>query len=555
MHHSSAIVNVAARLSDRARERPQQIAIAAPRRGMPLDRRASYNTLSFLELDQRTDRIARGLRSMGVERGTRLALFVPPSIDFVSLVFGLFKAGAVPVLIDPGMGRGNLLACLDEAQPQGFVGIPIVHAVRVVLRRRYARAQLNVTVGRRWFWGGTTLEQLIGGPWTGAELATTQANDPAAIIFTSGSTGPPKPVLYRHGNFDRQVVELRDQYRVAAGEIDLPAFPLFGLFNAAMGVTTVLPDMDPTRPARARPANIIAALNAWQVTQAFASPAVWSRVGPYCLERGIRLPSLRRVLSAGAPIDPRLLEAMQSCIADDGEIHTPYGATEALPVSTIGSREVIAETQHAWRLGRGTCVGRRFPGVDWRVIAIEDQPIATIDQARELPTGEIGELIVRGPVVTTYYERPEANKLAKIDDPHAADGPTFWHRMGDVGYFDEQQRFWFCGRKAHRVITAAGTLFTDPVEGIINQHADILRSALVGVGPRGSQQPVVIVELRRPRRDRAALIDELRQLAAQHEPARSIEHFLIHGPLPVDVRHNAKINREKLAVWAQHRLG
>jgi acyl-CoA synthetase (AMP-forming)/AMP-acid ligase II len=242
---------------------------------------------------------------------------------------------------------------------------------------------------------------------------------------------------------------------------------------------------------------------------------------------------------------------MRSCLGDGGEIHTPYGATEALPVSTIAAGEVLAETQHAWRAGRGTCVGRRFPGIEWRIIAITDEPIATSDDVRDVPRGEIGELIVCGPVVTTYYERPEANAAAKIADPAG-----FWHRMGDVGYFDEHDRFWFCGRKAHRVITVDGTLFTDPVEGVMNQHPDVFRSALVGIGPQGQHRPVVVVELgpgRSPPAD--ALFAELRQLAASNQVTERIQDFLIHPSFPVDVRHNAKIFREKLAVWAATQIG
>src|SRR6185436_12637292 len=162
--------------------------------------------------------------------------------------------------IDPGMGRKHLLRCLDEVRPEGFVAIPLVQAVRAMSGRRYSQAVFNVTVGRRLFWNGVTIEELRGPDWTGPEMAATTADDPAAIIFTSGSTGPPKGVLYRHGNFDRQVTEIRDFYGIQPGEIDVPCFPLFGLYNAAMGVTSVIPAMDFSRPARVNPQNIISAV-------------------------------------------------------------------------------------------------------------------------------------------------------------------------------------------------------------------------------------------------------------------------------------------------------
>jgi acyl-CoA synthetase (AMP-forming)/AMP-acid ligase II len=468
----------------------------------------------------------------------------------------MFKAGVVSVLIDPGMGRRNLVRCLAESEPEGFVGIPLAQAVRAVLRHRFPKAVHNVTVGRRWFWGGKTLAQLRRRKLSeGFQPAATKADDPAAIIFTTGSTGPPKGVLYRHGNFNRQADEIRDFYSIQPGEIDLPGFPLFALFNCAMGVSTVIPDMDPTRPARVDPQNIVEAVCDWSVTQAFGSPALWNVVGRYCEASKIVLPTLRRVLSAGAPVPPHVLARMKAAIPADGEIHTPYGATEALPVASISASQVLGETAAKSATGAGTCVGRRFPGIDWRVIRITDDPIVTIDEAEALPPGQIGELIVRGPVVTSeYVTRTENNALHKT-----ADGDTFWHRMGDVGYLDEQDRFWFCGRKSHRVITARGTLFTIPCEAIFNEHPWVYRSALVGVGQPPDQRPVIIVEPwpeHRPKSsaDARQLLAELRDMGRQHSHTAGITDFMLHESLPVDIRHNAKIFREKLAAWAVRRL-
>ena len=89
-----------------------------------------------------------------------MALLVHPGIDFIALVFALFKAGLVIVLIDPGMGKKNLVRCLEESRPDGFVAVSLAQAVRTLLWRRFPQARLNVTVGRRWFWGGATLSQL-----------------------------------------------------------------------------------------------------------------------------------------------------------------------------------------------------------------------------------------------------------------------------------------------------------------------------------------------------------------------------------------------------------
>lgn len=512
-----------------------------------------YETLTFRELDEDSDRIALGLQRMGVEPGTRLALMVPQSIEFVSLVFAMFKTGAVQILIDPGMGRSNMIHCLESAEPEGFIAIPKAHAVRVLLRHRFKAARFNVTLGRRWFWGGPTLAQFRR--LDPAEFVPTDTlpDDPAAIIFTTGSTGPPKGVLYSHLNFTKQAEEIQTFYDIQPGEIDLPGFPLFALFNAAMGVSTVIPDMDPTRPAEVDPENILEAAKDWQVTQAFGSPALWNTVGRYCEEKDKRLPSIRRVLSAGAPVPPHVLKRLKQVIHPDGEIHTPYGATEALPVASNSATCVLGETAAMTAQGRGTCVGHRFPGIRWKIIGISDEPIESIEQATCLKRGEIGELIVQGAVVTErYVTGVNANPLHKIKD-----GDAFWHRMGDVGYFDEQERFWFCGRKTHRVRTSAGVMYTIPCEAIINTHPSVYRSALVGVGTEGQEKPVIIVEPWKehyPHDNEDQLVTELKQLGSAHKLTESIEHYLIRESLPVDIRHNAKIFREQLAPWADQVL-
>ncbi|MBU4398711.1 MAG: AMP-binding protein [Planctomycetes bacterium] len=552
---SDATHNVAGRLSAMARLRPDAVAVAEPS-GRDAQGRRRYRQVTFQQLDLDSRRIAQGLRTMGVVPGTRLALLVRPGIDFVSLVFALFKSGAVAILIDPGMGRRSLIGCLAEAEPEGFVAIPAVHAVRKIIQRRFPKARLNVTVGRRWFWGGTTLAALRKLPSGGNQLTQVGGDDPAAIIFTTGSTGPPKGVLFSHANFDSQVGQIRELYDIRPGEIDVPCFPLFGLFNCAMGVTAVIPDMDPSRPARVDPANIIEAVRDWNATQAFGSPAVWDRVGRYCEARSEKMPTLRRVLSAGAPIPAEVLRRMMNCIHQEGNVYTPYGATESLPVASISAAEVLAETAEQTRRGAGVCVGRRFPRVRWKVIRVVDGPIHSLDEIEELPPGEIGELIVQGPMVTRrYVTRTESNAAAKI-----VDGADVWHRMGDSGYLDERGRFWFCGRVAHRVLTADGPMYPVRCEAIFNQHPKIRRSALVGVGPAGRQRPVIVLEPHaehapKGKEEREALLEEIRRLGAANPLTDRIADFLPHPAFPVDIRHNAKIFREKLAVWAEKRLG
>jgi olefin beta-lactone synthetase len=223
-------------------------------------------------------------------------------------------------------------------------------------------------------------------------------------------------------------------------------------------------------------------------------------------------------------------------------------------VASIGSGEVLGETRHATDQGKGVCVGRPVAGIDARIIQIHDAPIPTWSDDLLVPDGEIGEIVVAGPVVTrTYYHRPSATSLGKIADPARQ---TFFHRMGDLGYRDDQGRLWFCGRKSHRVILDEETLFTIPCESIFNAHPEVARSALVGVKRNGQIVPLICVEpLRWMRRsERKRLARELLERGAAFPHTWRIKTILFHRSFPVDIRHNAKIFREKLAVWASRRM-
>jgi len=548
---TNRLCNIADRLRTAAGMWPHQRCVVFPesrdRRG-----RVAYTHLTFAQLDQETSDLAAGLQQLGVTPEHKLVLMVRPGIEFIALTFAVFKTGATVVLIDPGMGRKRIFDCLDEIEPDGFIALPIIHAIRKLRRGRYPKARFNVSAGTKREWGGIPYLELMKQGRNRFQPVETKATDRAAIIFTSGSTGPPKGVVYEHGMFDAQVDLLQQQYQIQPEEIDLPGFPLFALFNLAMGVTTVIPDMDPTRPAEVNPLRIIEAIENQGITQAYGSPALWNRVGRYCVEKNIQLPSLKRMLSAGAPVPVHvLLKMTQSCAERDAEMFTPYGATEALPVCSISASQVLDETAALTAQGRGTCVGTPFPQVNVAVIEPQPGPIANFADTVRCAAGTIGEIIVSSPSATReYYERPEATAQAKIPD-----GDRFWHRMGDMGYIDDEGRLWFCGRKAHIVTTAAGPMYPVCCEPIFNQHTSIYRSALVGIGPAGQQEPVLIAEPESGQfppsaADRQRLIQELRELGRANPLTESITKFLFHRSLPVDRRHNVKIHREELAVWA-----
>jgi acyl-CoA synthetase (AMP-forming)/AMP-acid ligase II len=540
-------VNIASYLSRAARERPHRRAVVCPA-GRDRNGRVAYAHLTFQQLDRESDRLAHSLQSAGIGRGIRTILMVRPSLEFFELVFAVFKIGAVPVVVDPGMGIRRMLACYRSTRPLAFIGVPLAHAVRTLLPQYFNTVRVWVTVGRRWFWGGTTLKKLRRAAWNPFAVAQTGRDDLAAILFTTGSTGPAKGAVYTHGNFDAQLQQIANHLDFEPDEVDLSTFPLFALFYPALGVTAVVPDMDPTRPARVKPERIIEAIVNQGVTNMFASPALLDRVGSYGRSHGIKLSSLKRVISAGAPVQARTIDLFQPLLAEGADIHTPYGATEAVPIASIRGAEILSETRPLTDKGYGICVGRPINDIPIRIIAVSDDPIRRWREDLLVAQGEIGEIVVKGALVSrSYFENPLADSLAKIPDSGG-----FWHRMGDLGWMDRRGRIWFCGRKSHRVTTAGGPLYTVPCESIFNTHPLVYRSALVGIGPQNHQVPAVCIELKKTKRriNRKIVKAELLDLASQHEITREIKIILFRNAFPVDIRHNAKIFREQLAAWA-----
>ena len=535
------LTNIASHLVRVAAERPRATAVHVL---------ADGSSLSYDELHRDSDRIARGLARRGIGRGARVCVFVPPGRDFLGLVFALFKAGAVPVVVDPGMGVRAVGHCLAVARPQAFVGVGKAHLARRLFRWGGPGITVRIVCGgfpgRLLGAGCASLDAVRESGGDGPfEMPDVAPDETAAVLFTSGSTGPPKGAVYMHRTFAAQVTMLRDLYDVRPGEVDLATFPLFALLDPALGMTTVVPVTDPRR--------ILGPVREHGVTHMFANPALLERIVDGAPE-GTRLPTLRRVVSAGAPVRPDVLRRMQALLAEGAEVHTPYGATEALPVCSIGSREILAETAARTERGEGFCVGRPVPRMDVRVIRVADGPLAAWSDDLLAPPGEVGEIVVRGPTVTReYFDRPEATRAAKIPDGPDGSGDV-WHRMGDLGRFDEHGRLWFCGRASHRVETAAGTLHSVCVEAPFDAHPAVRRTALVGVGERGAVRPVLCGGLAGSDVLTEEIEAGLRRIAATHEHTREVATFLPHPGFPVDARHNAKIRREVLRDWAAAKL-
>lgn len=538
----AANANIARYLGLMASSAPTTAALKIPRGRTPTGD-IDYLTLTFAELAAEVDAWQKKLSNAGIQSGDRTLVMVRQGLPLIAAAFALFSLGAVPVVIDPGMGFKNFLACVERSRPRALVGIPTARLLSHVCRRAFATVKIRVPAS-----GSLTARLTSSGPQLSAAsspLVQSRATDLAAILFTSGSTGTPKGVVYEHGHFDAQVRLIRATYDIRPGEIDLPLLPIFALFNPALGLTTIVPEINPKRPAALDPAAMVQAIRQENITTSFGSPTLWKKIGDYCIAQKITLPTLRRVLCAGAPVPASLWKSSPTFLTH-GQLYSPYGATESLPLASVSAAE-ISDAR-----GPGACVGRPVQEVTVKIITPTDLPLATLADAHELPLGEIGEIIATGPVVTRAYDAlPAATALSKIS---SAEG--IYHRLGDCGTLDADGRLWFCGRKAERVITAQGILYTEPCEQVFRTHPRASRCALIGLGLAPDQLPAIVIETTvRTSEEARALARELRALALTHPYTAAIQRFYFYPKFPVDVRHNAKIHRLTLTAWAAHAKG
>ncbi len=550
--HSSA--NLALRLRAQAAARPGAIALIDAARTDAAHTEAPRT--SYAELEARSDALAHALEQRGLRTGERALVLLRSGPDLCSTAWALFKLGAVPVFIDPGMGLRGALACIRRAAPRALIAEAEAHWLRALCRGAFASVEIALVGGRRLPARGERLEHLGARATRAYEPVPRAPQDEAAILFTSGSTGPAKGVRATHGMLGAQADALQAHFGLRAGEIDLACFPLFALFDQALGLTSVFPRVDPSRPGRSDPAEVHAALVSHGADTAFASPAIWRKLAPWARARGATLGCLKRVLIAGAPVPSALVAELHALMEPGGEVHTPYGATEALPLCSIRGSEIL-ELRTRAESGEGTCVGRALPGVELALIRVSDEPIPRWSDTLRVAAGEAGEVCARGAVVSTAYAfEAEANVHAKIEaaEPQGAR----WHRMGDLGRFDADGRLWFLGRKRERIESALGVLHPVPIENVFAAHPRVARAALVGAGERGAEQAVLLVEVEgRPPRGaaRRELEREILAFGAARLPAVPVAAVALHAGFPVDARHNAKIRRDELRGAARAALG
>ncbi|MDH6119825.1 fatty acid CoA ligase family protein [Kitasatospora sp. GAS204B] len=548
--------SLADQLAHNADAFPSKVAIISPD-GRIAGGEVRYRELSYQELQAQVEQLANELAAIGITKGMRTVLMAAPGPELFALAFALFRLGAVPVVVDPGMGVRRMLHCYRTVGAEAFIGPPIAHAVRVLGWRTFASIRITVTLGRRWFWGGHTLEGLRRRTAEEHQPRTIRGSDLMMIGFTTGSTGPAKGVEYTHAMATAMARQIQAAHGRHREEVSLVTLPLYGILDLLFGSTLVLAPVAPAKVAHADPGLLVAALTRFDVSTMFASPALLRVLAEHLECHNAELPALRCVVSGGAPVPAELVAKLSAVLDSSATVHVTYGATEALPISSVQSAQILHESADLSALGDGTCVGRPLAGIEVRIIPVTDLPVASMAEVQAHSAWQVGEITVAGPAVSRrYHAAPAADRLHKIHDDSPRGPAKIWHRTGDLGYLDAMGRLWFCGRKSQRVRTGAGDLHTVRCEGVFNAHPLVRRSALVGVGEADRQRPVVCVETQPGvgRRQWRRVRDELHALAAANPVTQGLGEFLRHRAFPVDVRHNAKIGREELARWAQRQL-
>jgi acyl-CoA synthetase (AMP-forming)/AMP-acid ligase II/pimeloyl-ACP methyl ester carboxylesterase len=508
-----------------------------------------YRQVTFREIKARINQYSRGLAELGVTAGHRVLMLVPPGEDFLALTYAVMSRGAVPCFVDPGVGREKLFKCIKDCDPHVLIGTPKAHLLRLRGKRLFPSLFLSIWTSEVSAFGGVALNYFKR--FSASEISPLESPYGIAMIaFTSGATGTPKGVIFSNEMIETQLEIFIKNFEFSAGEKDLPLLPIFSIFSSAMGVSSVFAPIDPARPLQLDPSIIIRIIQDLGVQSSFGSPTLWDKISEYGMRHAEKLVSIKRILMAGAPVSDLIFNRV-SALIPNGHASTPYGATESLPVTQGIKDQIINYRDIRASAGeKGTPVGVPISQCQVRVIELAPAVVKDISETVALDAFCIGEIIVKGKHVSpAYLNRVDANLQGKIKDDQ-----EFWHRIGDVGYLDNEGRIYYCGRKSHVVFSAERTYYPDPVENIFNDHPKVRRSALVSVGKGSAGYQIAGVAIEpiaghfpKNSKQQSEFLEQLLELAKSDVVTSGIKNFYFIESFPVDARHNAKIFRDVLS--------
>jgi len=520
-------MNVIGLIERQASIRPHAPAIIDVHRGRE-------RSLTFGELYEQVARIAALLESQGIDYGAGVLIFQPMSAELYVFLLALFHLGAVGLFLDPSAGRHHIERCCRICPPTAFFGNSRSHVLRLIspVIRRIPRHFVT-----SWLPGSVNISSCRVGPRS--SITPVDGDRPALITFTSGSTGIPKAAVRTHRFLQAQYGAVAASLDLTPGTLDLATLPIFVLANLASGVASMLPNVDMREPGSCDPAPIMDQIERHQVSSTAASPAFIERLADECIRASRPLVSLKKVFLGGAPVFPRVLERARKAFPN-AAITTVYGSTEAEPMAELAFNSISEEDFAAMRNGRGLLVGAPVSSLQLRVIRDQwGKPIGRIKASEfaemNVPAGHPGEIVISGEHVLPGYLHGEGESETKFDVDAVR-----WHRTGDLGYFDSRDRLWLLGRGNAKIEDRHGTLYSLSVECAAQQDPRIARAALVEVhGER-----VLVLQPRSGYEFETETCK--RQLAWA-----SLDRLVALARIPLDKRHNAKIDYELLKLLLQ----
>ena len=505
-----------------------------------------YAQVNYKDLRLLINQYQRGLHKLGLTKDDKVLMLVTPGINFLALSYAVMARGAIPVFLDPGMGRERLVECIKDLKPDVFIGSPLAQVLKYVKGKLFSDVKFQV-VATEWFIGkGYSLSYFK--KFSTQPLDPVACSDIALIAYTSGGTGTPKGVVFTNTMIQEQLEIFKNTFGLEAGKKDLPLLPIFSLYNLALGVTSVFAPINPAKPLDLDPQKIVQIINDLGINYSFGSPTLWKKIGEYCFRSKKPIVSLSKIFMAGAAVPKETIELL-NYVLPNGKCYTPYGATECLPVTLISGDDILNTILEPAITGeQGTLVGKAISNVELRVVKKIDGEVLSLDNIQELAPYEIGEVIVKGKNISReYWNNPEANQKSKISDQN-----DFWHCIGDMGYLDNNKNLYFCGRKVDVVEYKDRVFHSVPVETIFNKLEKVSRSALVRLA---SGEPAIIIEplpqfFPQTSKNKQEFVHELKKLALNFKITNGITKFFFNQKFPVDGRHNAKIFRGELGTWA-----
>jgi acyl-CoA synthetase (AMP-forming)/AMP-acid ligase II len=497
-------------------------------------KKTSIAKMSFDELLKRINVYGNAFIDAGISSNDKVLVFVTPGLEFPVIVYALFKIGAVPVFIDPGMGQEFLLECVEKVHAKALIGMSKIFYLKGLRRRYFSSIEISINIDGSLF-GNFSLSKIVKNVSNKLQAVEKQGHELSAILFTSGGTGTPKGVEYTSEMLISQTLRFKEMFRLGPRDNDYPGFGPFSLFTLALGLTSFVTQVDASRPATSSPKKVMRDLIEKKITFASGSPSIWQNVADYCLRKKIIVPELNVLAMFGAPVRHELLAKLEKVFVQ-ADIYTPYGATESLPVSLISSREVLEETKSKTDLGLGVCVGFPVRGVNVKIVD---------EFKNEVALGEKGEIAVFSPTTTPGYHLDlEATQKIRCEN---------FHLMGDMGHLDKWGRIWFLGRKAHTLYCQDKVYYPMAIEAIFNLHAQVSQCALVLV----NEKPAIAIQRVDKKVSlsinfRESFFSELELLSKKFFPNLELNEFYLQENFPVDTRHNIKIDRLKLGKDLSH---